>query len=125
MTTSNTPRKAPQDRKPKAEKTVRPEDVAGMELLKTIDEIPVWDQAPLLSLVKELMGDAEEGEEVTLDKAQAINILGAIGQAMLPFAHDEKAFTKFCSGRDALTKIADLAMAWTSALGEEKSSGDS
>lgn len=117
--------KKPQDRKPKAEKIVRPEDTPGFNLLKPIDEVPVWDQAPLLSLVRNLMGDAKEGDEITLDDDEAINVLGEIGRAMLPFSKDTAAFTKFASGKDALQNIANLAIAWTSVLGEEKSSGDS
>lgn len=118
-------RKAPADRKPKAEKVVRPEDVAGFDLLKPIDEVPVWDQAPLLTLIRSLYGDAEEGAEITLDKDEAINIIGAIGRALLPFAKDEKAYTKFASGKEGLQKVADLAIAWTSVLGEDESSDDS
>ena len=44
---------------------------------------------------------------------------------MLPWAKDEKEFVKFCSGRDALQRIAELAFAWTSVLGEGVSSDDS
>jgi len=122
MTTS---KKTPQDRKPKAAKIVRPEDTPGFDLMKSIDEVPVWDQAPLLALVYELMGDAQEGTEISLNDADAIPILGKIGKAMLPWAKDEKAFTHFCSGKDALQRIAELAMAWTSVLGEGESSDDS
>jgi hypothetical protein len=120
-----TSRKTPQDRKPKAEKVVRPEDTPGFNLMKSIDEVPVWDQAPLLALVYELMGDAKEGEEVSLSDTEAIPILGKIGKAMLPWAKDEKEFTKFCSGRDAMQRMAELAIAWTSVLGEDESSDDS
>lgn len=122
MATSK-PRKAPADRKPKAEERPRPEDTKGWHLLKSIDEVPVWDQAPLMSLVQSLIGDAKEGEdiEVALDAA----ILGDIARAMIPWAKDEAEFTKFCTGRTALQDVANLAMAWTSVLGEEMSSDDS
>lgn len=124
MTTS---RKTPQDRKPKAEaeKIVRPEDTPGFDLLKSIDEVPVWDQAPLLGLVNRLMGDAKEGEEIHLDESEAIQLLGPIAKAMLPWAKDEAAFTRFCSGRNAMQNVMNLAVAWVSVLGEEKSSDDS
>lgn len=122
MTTS---KKTPQDRKPKAEKIVRPEDTPGFNLLKPIDEVPVWDQAPLLALVTQLMGDAKEGEEIHIEQKEAIPLLAEIGKAMLPWALDEKEFTKFCSGKNAVQRVMDLAMAWVAALGEGESSGDS
>lgn len=120
-----TPKK-PQDRKPKAERKVeRPEDVEGFHLLRPIDEVPVWDQAPLISLVTKLTEDSDdETGEVSLDNAQAVSLLGEIGRAMLPFAVDKKEFTKFCTGRDALTRVAQLAVAWTATLGEGESSAD-
>jgi hypothetical protein len=116
-------RKAPADRQPKAEKKIRPEDVKGWHLLKSIDEVPVWDQAPLMSLVQSLIGDAKEGDEIQV--AMDAAILGDIAKAMIPWAKDEAEFTKFCTGRTALQDVANLAMAWTSVLGEEVSSGDS
>lgn len=127
MTTS---RKTPQDRKPKlaaveATPIVRPEDTEGFELLKSIDEVPVWDQTPLLSLVNQLMGDAKPGEEVQLDENIAILLMGDIAKAMLPWAVDQKAFTKFCSGKGAIERVMNLAMAWTATLGEGESSDDS
>lgn len=127
MTTSRkTPaRKAPADRKPKAEAIVRPEDTPGFELLKSIDEVPVWDQAPLLGLVRKLHGNADEDGNVELEEHEAIPLLGQIAKAMLPFAHNEKEFTKFCTGREALQRVMDLATAWVAVLGEEKSSDDS
>lgn len=121
-----TAKKTPQDRKPKAEKIVRPQDVAGFDLLLSIDDVPVWDQAPLLALVQKLSSSAdEESGTIDMDESDAIIIIGQVGKAMLPFAIDQKKFTKFCTGRDALQRIMDLAMAWTSVLGEDKSSGDS
>jgi len=127
MTTS---RKNPQDRKPKlaaVETTpiVRAQDTPGFELLKPIDEVPVWDQTPLLSLVNQLMGDTKPGEEVQLDENVAILLMGDIAKAMLPWAVDQKEFTKFCSGKGAIERVMNLAMAWTSALGEGESSDDS
>jgi hypothetical protein len=124
MTTS---RKTPQDRKPKAEAVVppRPQDTEGYSLLKPIDEVPVWDQAPLLSLVNQLMGDAKPGEEVELDESVALLLLGDIAKAMLPWTVDKDEFTKFCSGKGAIQRVMNLAMAWTAALGEGESSDDS
>jgi hypothetical protein len=122
MTTS---KKTPQDRKPKAEKIVRPEETPGFNLMKSIDEVPVWDQAPLLGLVAELLGDAEEGSTISLSDSEAIPLLGKIGKAMLPWAKDQAEFTKFCTGKDALQRIAELAVAWTTVLGEGESSDDS
>lgn len=120
-----TTRKQPQDRKPKAAKIERPEDTEGFELLKSIDEIPAWDQAPLLALVAQLTEGADDAGNVELDNAAAVSLCGEMGRAMLPFAVDQKAFTKFASGRQALQRITNLAIAWTSTLGEDESSDDS
>lgn len=122
MTTS---KKTPQDRKPKAEKIIRPQDTPGFNLLKSIDEVPVWDQAPLLALVNELMGDGEPGEEREMDENLALRLMGEIAKAMVPWAINREEFTKFCSGKGAMQRVMDLSMAWTAALGEEKSSDDS
>lgn len=124
MTTKKTP-KAPQDRKPKAEKIERPEDVKGFHLLKPIDNVPVWDQAPLLSLVAKVTENADDEGNLELDEAEGILLIGQIGKAMLPFAIDEKAFIKFATGRSAMQDVMTLALAWTSVLGEGKSSDDS
>ena len=122
-----TAKKTPQDRKPKAVKAEieRPEDVKGFELLKSIDEVPVWDQAPLLALVAELTEGADETGKIELSGAESVRLLGQIGAALLPFATDQKAFTKFCSGKQALQDVANLAIAWTAVLGEDESSDDS
>lgn len=124
MPTKKTP-KVPQDRKPKAEKLERPEDVKGFTLLQPIDAVPVWDQAPLLSLVSQVTKDADEEGNLEVDDAQAILLIGQIGKAMLPFAVDAKAYIKFATGRTALQDVMTLAIAWTSVLGEGKSSDDS
>lgn len=121
MTTS---RKVPQDRKPKAAAIERPEDVKGFELLLPIDEVPVWDQAPLLSLVSRMTDKVDDKGEVSMDNADAILLIGEISKTMLPFAVDKKEFTKFCTGRTALQDVMTLAIAWTSVLGEGESSGD-
>lgn len=117
-------KKVPQDRKPKAEKPKRPEDVKGFHLLNPIDSVPVWDQAPLLALVHQLTKDANEDGELQIDESEAIELLGKIAKTMLPFAKNEKEYTKFATGRTALQDVMDLAMAWTSVLGEDESSDD-
>ena len=121
-------KKTPQDRKPKAAavpEITRPEDVEGWELLKSIDDVPAWDQTPLLALVAELTGDSNEAGDLELGNAEAVALLGQIGRAMLPLAVDQKAFTKFASGKEALQRITNLAVAWSAALGEDESSDDS
>lgn len=121
-------KKTPQDRKPKATtvpEIERPEDVEGFDLLKPIDEVPAWDQTPLLSLVAQLTEGANDAGDVELDNAQAVSLLGEIGRAMLPLAVDPKAFTKFASGKEALQRVTHLAIAWSAALGEDESSDDS
>lgn len=116
--------KKPQDRKPKAEKIVRPEDTKGFNLLRPIDELPVWDQAPLLSLVyklqKDVKADKDGNQEVEIDLDPAI--IGPLAQAMMPMAYDKEEFTKFCTGRTAMADVANLAFAWSAILGEERSS---
>lgn len=123
-TTKKTP-KAPQDRKPKKEKAFRPEDVPGFDMLRPMSDVPIWDQTPLLALVSALHEKADEKGELHMDKADVIPLLGEIGKAMLPFAVDEKEFTKFCSGKDALQNVMTLANAWVAALGEDESSASS
>ncbi len=121
-----TAKKTPQDRKPKAEPIVRPEDTKGFNLLRPIDELPVWDQAPLLSLIYKLRTETKIGVgeetitevEVELDPA----VIGPIAQAMVAMARDKDEFTKFCTGRKAMMDVAQLAMAWANALGEDESS---
>src|SRR5690349_5891578 len=110
MTAKKTP-KAPQDRKPKAAKITRPEDTKGFELLHPIDEVPVWDQAPLLSLVAQLTDAGDDKGEVEMSNADAILLTGQIASAMRPFAVDEKQFIKFATGRTALQDIMNLALA--------------
>jgi len=124
MTTKKTP-KAPQDRKPKAAKVERPEDVKGFELLKSIDEVPVWEQAPLLALVARMTDQADDKGNIHVGSEEGVMLLGEIGRSMLPFAVDEKQYTKFASGRTALQDVMNLAIAWTSTLGEDESSDDS
>ena len=114
--------KKPQDRKPKKAKELRPEDVPGFDLLRPMSDVPVWDQTDLLSLVYQLQGSADGEGKLDLDEAEVMPLLGKIAKAMLPFAYDEKVFTKFCSGKDALQKVMDLANAWVVSLGEDESS---
>jgi len=62
--------KAPEDRrnnKVQVEVPKRPEEVAGYELLKPLEEIPVWDQIDLVAMLQDAMNDAaqsaKEGKE--------------------------------------------------------------
>jgi hypothetical protein len=116
--------KAPQDRKPKKQKAERPEDVPGFDMLRPMSDVPIWDQTPLLGLVAQLTDSAGKDGKIDMDEKDAIPLLGMIAKAMLPFAKDEDAFTKFCSGKDALQRVMDLAMAWVAALGEDESSAN-
>lgn len=116
--------KAPQDRKRKKDKMPRPEDTPGFNLLKPFDEVPVWDQGPLLELVAELQGDAEDGTDIELSQADIVKFLGPIAKALLPMARDEEEFTKFASGKKGAENVMNLAFAWMAALGEGGSSGN-
>lgn len=122
--------KKPTDHKAKAKDALdaaleRPEDVKGFELLVPIDSVPVWDQAPLLSLVSRVTDSSDKEGKIEMDNADAILLIGQIAKAMLPFAVDAKQFTKFCTGKEALQDVMTLALAWTSVLGEGESSDDS
>ena len=121
----STKAKAPQDRKPKKEKKIRPEDTPGFNLLRPMGEVPVWDQTPLLALIYKLQDLAGDNDEIEMDETEAIVVIGQIAKALVPIANDEKEFTKFATGPEAFNRVADLAMAWASAVGEAKSSADS
>lgn len=117
--------KAPQDRKRKKDKQDRPEDVPGFNLLKPFDEVPVWDQGPLLEMIYQIQGDAKDGSEIELSESDVIKYLGPLGKALLPMAKDEEEFTKFASGKKGASNVMNLAFAWMAALGEDKSSAAS
>jgi hypothetical protein len=117
--------KQPQDRMPKAVKTeepikLSPEETPGWELMKDFNEIPVWEQTPLLSLLQSAIGDSEDEAENL--KSFDVNIIGTMAQAMIPYAKDADAFTKFVSGSGAMERAMNLAMAWVGQMGEFGSS---
>lgn len=124
-----TAKKTPQDRKPKAAKVEtkieRPEDVKGFDLLKPIDEVPVWDQTPVLALVAEMTDGANTAGDLVLDNGEAVRLLGEMGRALVAVAKDQAEFIKFASGKSALQDVATLAMAWAASLGEDESSENS
>jgi len=138
--------KAPQDRKPKVEKepTPLPEETPGWELMRDFSTIPVWEQTPLISLMQTLGEDGRPDDGLTDAEIDAlseeefaareaklktagvksfdINIIGEMAKALIPYAKDEAEFTKFVSGRGALEKTMNLAMAWVGQMGESASS---
>lgn len=116
--------KAPQDRKPKAaeaEKPFIPEEVPGWHLLRPFSEVPVWDQAPIISIVESLQMGGKEGE-VLEAKGDMVKMIGELAKALLTVAIDEEAYTKFVSGRDGLQNAANLAFGWVRNLGESEAS---
>jgi len=120
----NSKPKAPQDRKPKKAKETRPQDVPGFHLLKPFAEVPVWEQTPLLKIIYRLQGDAQEGDDISIDmdNDEMIDLVGALGRALVPIAINEEEYIKFASGPDAAQRVMELSMAWAAALGEAKSS---
>lgn len=115
--------KAPQDRKKKAEEIVPvdPSTTPGWELLKSFDEIPVWDQTDLLALLQEVTDTGEETDEGTdFD----VRIIGKLVKAIQPYALDDAEFLKFVSGAGAIQRSSTLAMAWVGQMGEFISSGN-
>lgn len=136
--------KKPSDRKAKGEPEVaslRPEDTPGWELLKPIADIPIWDQMPLISLLRTATEDSEELSKEEYAKLSVeerkeynekqehrsfdIQILGDLALKLRDFAVDEDAYTKFCSGPRAMERSLNLAMAWVGQMGESIGSEDS
>lgn len=135
--------KKPVDRKVKGEDKVatRPEETPGWELLRSFEEIPVWDQMPLISLLEEATSDEtvklskeeyaaltpEERKEMDEGKRRSIDLmtLGNLVLQLKTYAIDEEAYTKFCSGSGALQRSINLAMAWVGQMGESIGSEDS
>lgn len=135
--------KKPSDRKPKGADKIatRPEETPGWDLLRPFDEIPVWEQMPLIAMLHEAMDDSEIDEmtkeefanltpEERKEKLEAqgetrdfdIRIIGQLALELKNFAIDEDAYTKFCSGSGAMERALNLAMAWVGQMGESTSS---
>lgn len=135
--------KKPSDRKAKGEDKVvtRVEETPGWNLLKSFEEIPVWDQMPLIALLDEATSDEtrnlskeeyaaltpkqrkemDEGKRASVD----ITVLGDLTKKLKDFAIDEDEYTKFCSGSGAMQRSLNLAMAWVGQMGESIGSEDS
>lgn len=139
--------KKPQDRKPKAVE-LPPTDVTdtpGWELMKPLEEVPVWDQTDLLAILQSIYSDSEKENKAKLkelnEKLAAeggvllaelpdeekvedfdIRLIGTLAKAIQPYAKDDAAFLKFVSGAGAMERSAELAMAWVGQMGESTSS---
>lgn len=133
--------KAPQDRKPKAEALstkVQPKP-DGWDLLRPLEEIPAWDQAPLLQTMYQLMDKGELDEEAVAKEEKLVKrelsekekrkfrefdlaVIGEMGRALLPLAKDEAEFTRWASGPGALSRVGQLAMVFLGELGESSGS---
>lgn len=114
--------KTPADRKPKAAEveTPSPEEVPGWDLMKPMSDIPVWEQTPLLALLQDALDDGDDAEAGK--KSFSVNVIGEMSKAMIPYAKDEAAYTKFVSGTGAMERAMNLAMAWVGQMGEFASS---
>lgn len=130
--------KKPTDRKPKgaakAKAATRPEETPGWELLRPFSEVPVWEQMPLVQLLDNVISDStrelskaeyaalspEERKALKEGKSQSVdlNMFGQLAKALIEFAVDKEAYTKFCSGSGAMERSMTLAMAWVGQMGE-------
>lgn len=143
-----TPKK-PADRKPKNVEKPQIDDVTqvpGWELLRPFEEIPVWEQTPLIATLEEAMdnGVAEvskeqyakmteeereaynkDVEEKGLRKSFDIEIIGKLAFKLMDYAIDKDDYLKFASGKGAMQRTMNLAMAWVGQMGEFGSSEDS
>jgi hypothetical protein len=139
--------KKPQDRKPKAEDIPAFDitETPGWDLLKPLEEVPVWDQTDLLAILQDIYSESEKENEARLkeinkgleaegrkplkklpenEKSQDfdIRLIGTLAKAIQPYAKDDAAFLKFVSGAGAMERSAELAMAWVGQMGESTSS---
>lgn len=136
--------KVPSDRKVKAAEekvATRVEETPGWELLKDFQEVPIWDQMPLIQLLNDAMGDAtvelskeefaaltpQERKEMQEGKRSSFDmtILGDLAKKLMDFAKDPAEYTKFCSGSGAMERSLNLAMAWVGQMGESTGSESS
>jgi hypothetical protein len=135
--------KLPSDRQPKAEAPLSPEETFGWELMKPMSDIPVWDQMPLIDLLQTAFNDSDSKNKKSDEEIDAmskeewelyqeklksqersfdVRIIGDLAKALLPYAVDEAAYTKFASGAGAMQRVMTLAMAWVGQMGESGSS---
>lgn len=145
-TAPKTTTRKPADRKPKAEETkpLAPEETPGWDLMKPMEEIPVWDQMPLIAMLQDALNDSDKhdksDEEIdamskeewalyqekksvkSAERSFDVKIIGTLAKALLPYAKDEKDFTKFASGSGAMQRVMNLSMAWVGQMGEFGSS---
>ena len=133
--------KKPQDHKPKEEPKPRPEDTPGWDLMRPLEEIPVWEQLPLIEILGDLEDDADGDKEEILaaakakaaeenrtfteeDEKQALKghtgksrsfnlaIVSKLSKALMDYAVDPEEYRKFASGPGALSRTTNLAFAW-------------
>ena len=138
--------KKPTDRKVKGESSTKPaviapEETPGWDLLRSFEEVPVWDQMPLIALLDEATSDEtqeltkseyaaltpEQRKEMKEGKRRSVDLetLGSLVKKLKDFAIDEAEYTKFCSGSGAMERSLNLAMAWVGQMGESIGSVDS
>jgi hypothetical protein len=138
--------KKPADKKPAQQPKIAPEEVPGWDLMRPLDEVPVWEQTELVAILQEAMDDAtpeidetllegltpnqrikkeEELKKAAVSSSLDIRIIGKLGQAIKPYARDEAAYVKFVSGSGAMERTMNLAMAWVGQMGEFSSSENS
>lgn len=115
--------KVPQDRKPKAVPK-EPEHPVGWDLLKPFSEVPVWDQAELMEIIKPLTATAEdEGSDEERALSFDTRVVGQLAKWLLEYATvDGVALTKVFSGRGALERAIRLGVAYAEELGESEPS---
>lgn len=101
---------APEHSDPVVEPLVLPEQVEGMANMRRIKDIHINDQKPLMVGIRHLVKKSVDEKWDELD--------AAIGYAdfFRHYAKDKDEFDLLCTGKDASTKILNLATAFMTEL---------
>lgn len=121
-TAAKRPGRQPMDHQPKGGAAV-PDAVPGVELLKPLDAIPVWDQADFIQTVTAAFGDIDE-DQVAEGNVRDFDIsaIGHVARKMLLMADDPDKFEAFLSGPGALQRTMTLGVWLANRLGESEAS---
>lgn len=114
--------KAPQDHLPK-QADQEPEKPEGWDLIKPLDQIPVWEQTELLQTLKEAFGDQVDVTEISVQEFD-MRIIGKIALALRGWAKNAAEYDRFVSGQGAMQRAMDIATYAGGLLGESDSSTD-
>lgn len=83
---------APQDRKVKVseEIVVLPEETPGWDLMKPIEDVPVWDQIPLVATLFDSMDAAEKAAKDEFEEINAKREAKGLDKIPVRYAQDAK-----------------------------------